>query len=271
MPATCENVDFDLKLDEFKINGYVVFEDMIPHETIDRIREAFMPLLEHIKERDTEVTPAETGDVRTGLGRQQFKNRYTVTIPWVQPFADPAIYEHPVLLEFLDRYWNTDEYVITCYHSNNPYPGTEMQPWHRDTGLARYIPHVGLENCPVVGVKFPLADTSEENGSIEVLPSTQYLADPSLEDRYNDVLLRGNFPSAQRVNLKKGSMWVQDVRMLHRGTPNRSDSVRQEMVVCYCRSWFSIAQNVEMPCSSYDALSERSKKMLHRRRPVSWD
>ena len=270
MLATCENVDFDLKLDEFKINGYVVFEDIIPHETIDRISQAFMPLLKHVKERETEVTPAETGDVRTGKGRQQFMNRYTLTIPWVQPFADPAIYEHPVILEFLDRYWNSDDYVVTCYHSNNPYPGTEMQPWHRDTGLARYIPHVGLENCPVVGVKFPLADTSEENGSIEVLPSTQYLADPSLEERYNDVLLRGRFPSAQRLNLKKGSMWVQDVRMLHRGTPNRSDNVRPEMVVCYCRSWFSIAQNVEMPTADYEALTERGKKLLHRRRPVDW-
>ncbi len=270
MLTTCENVDFELKLAEFKINGYVVFEDMIPHETIDRINAAFMPLLEHVQERETEVAAVETGDVRTGLGRQQFTNRYTLTIPWMPPFADPTIYEHPVILEFLDRYWRADDYVVTCYHSNNPCPGSEMQPWHRDTGLARYIPHVGLEICPVVGVKFPLADTSAENGSIEVLPSTQYLADPKLEDRYKDVLVRGHFPSAHRLNLKKGSMWVQDVRMLHRGTPNRSAHARPEMVVCYCRSWFSITQNVDVPPAAYDALSERGKKLLRRRNIADW-
>ena len=36
--------DLDLKLAELKINGYVTFEDLIPVETIDRIREAFLPL-----------------------------------------------------------------------------------------------------------------------------------------------------------------------------------------------------------------------------------
>ena len=30
MTLTCADVDFDLKLAEFKINGYAVFEDMIP-------------------------------------------------------------------------------------------------------------------------------------------------------------------------------------------------------------------------------------------------
>ena len=44
MTLTCADVDFDLKLAEFKINGYAVFEDMIPGENIDRIREAFLPL-----------------------------------------------------------------------------------------------------------------------------------------------------------------------------------------------------------------------------------
>ena len=45
MPITSSHVDFDLKLAEFKINGYTVFEDMIPLETIDRIRAAFLTLL----------------------------------------------------------------------------------------------------------------------------------------------------------------------------------------------------------------------------------
>ena len=41
--------DLDLKLAELKINGYVTFEGLIPVETIDRIREAFLPLLEEVK------------------------------------------------------------------------------------------------------------------------------------------------------------------------------------------------------------------------------
>ena len=98
MPLTCADVDFDLKLAEFKINGYAVFEDMTPEEKIDRIREAFLPLLAHIQERETEVSNVELGDPRIGQGRLQTTNR--------------------------------------------------------DTGIAREIPHVGLETVPIVGVKF---------------------------------------------------------------------------------------------------------------------
>ena len=271
MFATIENTDFDLKLAEFKINGYAVFDDMIPLETVDRIRDAFMPLLEHVMERDGETPSSEmdasvveTGDVRTGLGRLQTTNRYTLTLPWMPPFSDPAVYEHPVLLEFLDRYWKTDDYLVTCYHSNNPYPGSKFQNWHRDTHLGSDIPHVGLETVPVVGVKFPLVDTSEHNGSIEVLPITQYLADPDLEGQYNEILTRGHFPSSHRLNLKKGSMWVQDVRTLHRGTPNHSDYPRPELVVCYCRSWFRVHRNVDISQSDYDALTDRGKNLMSR-------
>ena len=41
MTAQCEDIDFDLKIAEFRINGYAVIEDVLSVETVDRIREAF--------------------------------------------------------------------------------------------------------------------------------------------------------------------------------------------------------------------------------------
>ena len=188
MTPAGRDIDYDLKLAEYRINGYVVFEEVLPPATIERVHAAFLPLLNHVRERDTEETKAERGDVRTGQGRLQTTNRYTLTIPWVWPFADAEIYEHPVILEFLERYWGNEEFILTCYHSNTPCPGSDFQRWHRDTGLALEIPHVGLETCPILAAKFPLVDTCEENGTFELLPSTQYLADPDLETRYDDLL-----------------------------------------------------------------------------------
>ena len=49
MQNTRPKYDLDLKLAELKINGYVMFEDFIPVEKVDRIREAFMPLLEEVR------------------------------------------------------------------------------------------------------------------------------------------------------------------------------------------------------------------------------
>ena len=43
MTARCEDIDFDLKMAEFRINGYAVIEDVLSVETVDRIREAFYP------------------------------------------------------------------------------------------------------------------------------------------------------------------------------------------------------------------------------------
>ena len=66
--TTLDSIDLDLRIAEFKINGYVVLEDMLHEETIDRVREAFLPLLQHVKERETEESGHEVGDVRTGKG-----------------------------------------------------------------------------------------------------------------------------------------------------------------------------------------------------------
>ena len=115
------NYDLDLKLAEFKINGHITLEDFIPVEKIDRIREAFMPLLETVRARND---PNESGDRGTGEGRLQAVNRYNVEVPWSPPFSDPEIYENHVLLSFLDRNWDTSDYLITGYSSMNPFPGS---------------------------------------------------------------------------------------------------------------------------------------------------
>ena len=264
--AASQQYDIDMKLAELRINGYAVFEDLIPVEKIDRIREAFLPYLEAVR---THSDPAGGVDLHARSdnrivveGRLQVVNRYTLYVPWEQPFADPEIYENPVLLEFLDRYWGTEDYRITCYHSNNPYPGSEFQRWHRDAGISKMVPHVGLEVCPHFGVKFPLVDTYEENGSFEILPSTQYLADPAMEDSYDEILESGDFPSRRRLNLKKGALWIQDPRTLHRGTPNRADHARPELVICYSLPWFGQMGPIQMTQAEYASFSERARQMV---------
>ena len=210
---------------------FVVLEQIVPPELIEAAHDAFIPLLRDVQARDpgpVSVYTEETGDPHSGMGRMQQAgseradgaHRYTLTIPWVRPFAHPQLYENPVVLAFLDvrkaprplptqhtttpippvlppdppppvvpphplrlcqAYWETQDYHITNYHSNNPCPGAVTQHWHRDTSVGRDLPFQSLATCPCVGVKFPLVDTSEANGSIEVLPCTQYLADPSME------------------------------------------------------------------------------------------
>ncbi len=273
MTSALSNYDLDLKLAELKINGFAIFEDFIPVEKIDRIREAFLPLLETVRAHRAPSDPASGVKLRSATstqadtdGYQKLLNRWTLHVPWRPPFADPEIYENPVLLEYLDRYWGRSDYLINCYNSNTPYLGSEYQRWHRDGGVSRLVPNVGLQISPHFAFCFPLVDTSEENGSFEVLPATQYIADPELEERprYDEVLEKGDFPTKRHLNLKKGTLWVRDPRTLHRGTPNRSDHPRPELVICYSLPWFALPIPIEMTQAEFDKLSERGKQMLAR-------
>ena len=189
--------DLDDKLDELRINGYVVFEQFIDQSKIDRIRAAFMPLLEHVVERE-EASPSdkEHGEVLNGCGRRNHVRRYT---------------------------------------------------------------------CPHFGVKFPLEATTEENGSFEVLPGTQYLARPDMEGRYDEILTKGAYPT-RRLNLRKGDMWIQDPRALHRGTPNGATEPRPELVLCYSLPWISNTRQMEVADADWERLSDRGERMLSRSR-----
>ena len=74
--------------------------------------------------------------------------------PWEGGLACPEIAEHPILLALLEAYWETDDFLVTCLHSNTPYPGSIHQNWHRDARAM--AAHVALERVPHFGVKFPL-------------------------------------------------------------------------------------------------------------------
>ena len=191
---------------ELYINGFAVMEDAIPIPTIERIHAEFLPLLEHVRDRDHELGLDERGDIRVGFGHLQHPCRYTVHWPWEGGLACPEIAESPTLLALLEAYWETDDFFVSCLHSNTPYPGSIHQNWHRDIPLMS--PHVAMTRVPHLGVKFPLVDTSVENGSFEVLPSTQYLSDPHVEGDYDDILESGSYPHRMRLNMKRGTLCV---------------------------------------------------------------
>ena len=120
----------------------------------------------------------------------------------------------------------------------------------------------------------------EDNGSFEVIPSTQYLADSALCEKeingrknkwFNNVFgsgaeHRGRYYPV-RLNLKKGSLWMQDGRAFHRGTPNVSDHTRDELCMSFNRPWFnSHWQQEEMktdfPQDLWDSLSDHARHVL---------
>ena len=105
------NYDLERHIMEFRINGFTVFDDLIPHEKIDRILRAWIPV------RDADIAVQGENPPR-GWGR------YNVRVPFSAPFVDEDIFEHPDIVAFFERILGPD-YVWCHYDSNIPLPGTE--------------------------------------------------------------------------------------------------------------------------------------------------
>ena len=81
----------------------------------------------------------------------------------------------------------------------------------------------------------------------------------------NEIIGRGRYPSKMRLNLRRGSAWICDPRVIHRGTPNRSDHTRIMLGISYTQSWFGGRARDAVPeltRDQFDRLSDRGKRLL---------
>ena len=68
---------------------------------MEQVREKTQGLDSDLPRPERQVFIHGRSDERLVLqGQIQKLNRYTVYVPWEEPFADPAMYEHPVVLDF---------------------------------------------------------------------------------------------------------------------------------------------------------------------------
>ena len=265
-------ISTDQLVQEFLINGYVVFEDFIPQQKVDELHAALVPMLENVRARDSKVL---TGDLATGRGRVTEPFRYKIDTPWMMPFSDPDLYEHPDVLKVLERLWGTDEFLVSDYISYHPCPGCSALNWHRDGEL--FAPNVVLPVFPSMTLKIALVDTNEQNGSFELLPSTHHCGVSELNhtpgsghgNMLNQLIESGRYPSKMRLNLRRGSAFMCDARVIHRGTPNYSDHVRMELDIGYRLAWYDPRNPpIEMTQQNFAELSERGKQLLSENRLV---
>ncbi len=260
----------DQLIEEFKINGFIVLEDFISTDKLDRIYEAWIPI------RDREIE-RQGDDPNRGL------NRYAILIPFEYPFVDPEIFEHPTLVKLFENVLG-DDYICQNYNSNTPFPGSVYQRWHRDVDLI----FPGLMTPTIsVALRIPLVDATVENGSIEVLPSSHYIADEEVcykeidgrRGKWFDHVLgegpnrKGNYYPI-RLNVKRGTVWLYDPRLFHRGTPNVSDHSRDELSMGFSRPWFTNQRmhiNAEntIPRSLWDSLSDHARQVMRLKNVVS--
>jgi len=183
------------------------------------------------------------------------QSRYYLTLPWVAPFANEAVFANPAILGVLNRVF-PQEYVMVQMGADVPLKGSDYQEIHRD-----YRPLFTDEIITplyALAVNFPLVDVTLENGPFEQARGTHLLPrEVALEKVASGEIPMEAFP------LQRGDVMIRTPLALHRGTPNRTDTPRPMVVMGYVMHWLHTPKvDLTLPRDYYDRLPEALQKML---------
>ena len=229
--------------DEVRRTSSTVIKGLIPVETIDAWNGAFQPLLLRSIAR-------EKDDPNRG------PSRYYVTLPFDGLWADPEVIDNDAVMAVVEELVGRDG-VLCQLASDTPLKGSDYQDLHRDTQLL--FPETGEETPPYqLAVNFPLVDITPENGPLEWAPGTHMTSKVEGLRRVES----GETP-LQPLHMERGDVLIRDVRHIHRGTPNRTDTPRPMVVIGYSRRWlFRPEVNIRVPRDVLAALPERAQRWL---------
>jgi hypothetical protein len=224
-----------------KVNGYVIFEGVLPHEGVQRLHAAFMRVFESYIART---------DPNRGA------NRYQMHVPFMAPFIDPSVITNPLALAVIDELVS-QECVCHYFASDTPLPGSDYQRVHSDIHLLFPETPLSLPAYAVV-LNIPLVEFTEENGPLEIWPGGTHMMPGGINIQEIAARLQ-----SKRVLMPAGSLLIRDMRMWHRGTPNRAGAARPNMALIYARPWLKTHYPpIGIPRETYEELSERGKRLF---------
>lgn len=209
-------------------NGTLVLKDVLPVELVAAMRDEFFESYWKGGEETIERSSLRVGD-----------KRFMVTLNVEGAFGDPRAYANSFCKPLL--FWLLGENcVINGYGSVCTFPGSLNQHVHRDHPLL-FLEQPGLsQSLPFycITLVIPLVDIDLEIGTTALWPGTHLNCDtPYGQLKYSD---------AFRPELEAGSVYFMDYRLVHGGTPNRTDRERPIVYVIYSRPWFMDYVNYAM-------------------------
>lgn len=227
-------------------DGFCILRAHFSRQTLLEWRKAFTLLLD---ER-----------VRGGTASGRGPNRYYISLPFVPPFADPEIYEDPDILAILTQLCGPD-IVIPELASDTPLYGSDYQVIHRDiTQCSPDLPGADPAQPFQFAVNFPLVDVNAENGPFEIIRGTHLLSDAASKALIQSGEARARL---EPLFMQLGDVMIRDVRALHRGTPNRTDTPRPMIVVGYNHASHRRPQlRISIPRDEYKRLSALGRWLL---------
>jgi hypothetical protein len=230
-----------LAVQQVRVNGYVVFEGALPDDVVDELHEDFMRLFH---------------EYRTATDDNRGANRYQMHLPFAAPFNAPEIVTSPFALPVIKALLG-DDCVCQYFASDTALPGSEYQRVHSD--IHKLFP--GMPVAPptfATVLNVPLVDFTEDNGPVEIWPGGTHLMpeDANMHELAETM-------DSKPVIMPRGSLLIRDIRMWHRGTPNRSDAPRPNMAMIHARHWLRTSYpSIGIPQETYDGVSEDGQRLF---------
>jgi ectoine hydroxylase-related dioxygenase (phytanoyl-CoA dioxygenase family) len=247
--TTATTMSADEAYERLRIDGYVQLEGIVPPAALERARVAY----------EREILTPTTRDHPPNRGT----NRWQAFVPFREPYCDPAIWAHPLVLDVVARALGEDA-LMQVISSDTPLPGSDYQGVHYD--VVPLYPDMNVMLPPhSLGLTIPMVDVTDENGPMEFWPGTHLIPPQGI-----DIERAARSRPSVRVHSKVGTVMLRDHRAWHRGTPNRSDRPRPAIGYAFARSWFYLFQPVSVPERILSTLSERCRRLL-RRNPTTRD
>ena len=197
-------------------DGYVVIENAVPHEPLDILREKM--------DQDSRVLI----DRELWGGAGGLKGHLQQGPPPFAPFVFREIVANPFVIQ-VNTALLGEGIFNSFYNGNTNCPGSGTQPLHRDG------PHLwpGHEPAHPTACQYLSArcDGRERGSSC---PGTQHTFPETVINKETEEAQRKVSPPVSGC-AKKGSVLIRDVRLWHRGVPNRSDHM---IALVQCISWY---------------------------------
>ncbi len=256
-----EGRSFDEAFAQFGAEGYLIFKEVLPAETVAAARAALAPYLE-----------------ANLAGRNDFEglksNRVYALLAKAPIFADLVI--HPLALAFAEAELGRSFLLSACL-AINLHPGETVQPWHYDDShMAEPLPR----NAWGLSAFWAIDDMTEENGATEVIPGSHCWTAEDVgalqsnfhgeNSAFQDRTVRpveddpARRPDAVKAVMPSGSLMVAKGTLMHRGGANRSQKSRLIVTPQYCVGWARQLENMALavPPDIAATLPDRARELI---------
>lgn len=223
-------------LKEFNENGFVIIEDAVSKDFIERAKKQ---LVEALK-KEVEF-----------LGTTDYKFYGYVLSNAKYGGAFLEVFDNDKLMTPVNWVLG-DNSIIYSYTSSSMPPHKVNDSSHVHVDCPIYLEDFILR----MGVLIPLNDFTNDNGATYYLPGSH-----KSEEKPSDEYFYAN---AKRLNIKPGSAWIFNTRLWHAGGENKTDEWRHALTINLCRPWMK--QYIDTPRlienEGLKGLSENAKQKL---------